>query len=184
MLPFQVNDSIQLKLIQSQDRDKLYSLIDENRVILREWLLWVDKRQTPDDLDPVIEMWTRNFEERNGFDAGVWFNEELVGMIGLHYIDWKNKATSIGYFLSKSAQGKGIITTSIQKLSTYLFHELKLNRIIIQCAENNIKSRVIPEKMGFINEGTSRQAQWLYDHYENIVTYSLLSSDGQKEVLK
>ncbi|MEI2279999.1 MULTISPECIES: hypothetical protein [Paenibacillus] len=32
-----------------------------------------------------------------------------------------------------------------------------------------------------INEGTSRQAQWLYDHYENIVTYSLLSSDWQEE---
>jgi ribosomal-protein-serine acetyltransferase len=181
MLPFQVNDSIQLKLIQSQDRDKLYSLIDENRVILREWLLWVDKRQSPNDLDPVIEMWARNYEERNGFDAGVWFNEELVGMIGLHYIDWKNKATSIGYFLSESAQGKGIITTSIQKLSTYLFNGLKLNRIIIQCAENNIKSRAIPEKMGFINEGTSRQAQWLYDHYEGIVTYSLLSGDWQEE---
>ncbi|WP_145331423.1 GNAT family N-acetyltransferase [Paenibacillus xylanexedens] len=181
MLPFQVNDSIQLKVIQSQDRDELYSLIDENRVILREWLLWVDKRQSPEDLDTVIEIWIRNYEERNGFDAGVWYNQELVGMIGLHYIDWKNKATSIGYFLSESAQGKGIITTSIRKLSTYLFNELKLNRIVIQCAENNIKSRSIPEKIGFINEGTSRQAQWLYDHYENIVTYSLLSSDWQEE---
>lgn len=32
-----------------------------------------------------------------------------------------------------------------------------------------------------INEGTSRQAQWLYDHYENIVTYSFLFSDRQEE---
>lgn len=182
MLPFQVNDSMELKLIQSQDRDELYALIDENRAILREWLLWVDRRQSPDDLDAVIQVWSRNYEERNGFDAGVWFNNTLVGMLGLHYIDWKNKATSIGYFLSESAQGKGIITTSIEKLIPYLFNDLKLNRIIIQCAENNIKSRAIPEKIGLISEGTSRQAQWLYDHYENIVTYSLLSSDWQEGI--
>ncbi|MBU5352065.1 hypothetical protein ACN9MH_16630 [Paenibacillus silvae] len=71
MLPFQVNDAIQLKLIQPQDRDELYSLIDLNRVFLREWLLWVDKRQSPEDLDAVIEVWRRNYEENYGFEAGV-----------------------------------------------------------------------------------------------------------------
>ncbi|PRA07998.1 MULTISPECIES: GNAT family N-acetyltransferase [unclassified Paenibacillus] len=177
MLPFQVNESIVLKLIKSQDRDELYALIDENRKYLRTWLLWVDKRQSPKDLDSVIELWTRNYEERNGFDSGICFNGQLVGMLGLHYIDWNNRATSIGYFLAESAQGKGIITKSIERLLKYLFNELKLNRVIIQCAENNLKSRAIPEKIGFSNEGTSREAQWVYDHYENIVTYSLLSSE-------
>ncbi|WP_338587169.1 GNAT family protein [Paenibacillus sp. Y5S-9] len=177
MLPFQVNESIVLKLIQSRDRDELYALIDENRKYLRAWLLWVDKRQSPSDLDSVIEVWTHNYEERNGFDSGIWFNGQLVGMLGLHYIDWNNRATSIGYFLAESAQGKGIITKSIEQLLKYLFNELKLNRVIIQCAENNFKSRAIPEKIGFTNEGTSREAQWVYDHYENIVTYSLLSSE-------
>ncbi|MCK6076963.1 GNAT family N-acetyltransferase [Paenibacillus silvae] len=116
MLPFQVNDAIQLKLIQPQNRDELYSLIDLNRVFLREWL--------------------------------------------------------------------GIITTAIKKLITYLFNDLKLNRVIIQCAESNIRSRAIPENLGFVNEGTSRQAQWLYDHYEIIVTNSLLSSEWQECVSK
>ncbi|MET1170711.1 MULTISPECIES: GNAT family N-acetyltransferase [Paenibacillus] len=138
MLPFQVNESIVLKLIQSRDRDELYALIDENRKYLRAWLLWVDKRQSPSDLDSVIEVCTHNYEEKNGFDSGIWFNEQLL---------------------------------------KYLFNELKLNRVIIQCAENNFKSRAIPEKIGFSNEGTSREAQWVYDHYENIVTYSLLSSE-------
>ncbi|NUU79769.1 GNAT family N-acetyltransferase [Paenibacillus xylanilyticus] len=177
MLPFQVNESILIKLIRLQERDELYTLIDENRAHLREWLLWVDKRQSPIDLDPILAMWIQNYEDRNGFDAGVWRDGKLVGMIGLHYIDWKNKVTSIGYFLAESAEGKGIITKSITRLLEILFSELKLNRIIIQCAETNLKSRSVPERIGFINEGISREAQWLYDHYENIVTYSMLSSD-------
>lgn len=63
MFPFQVNESIVINLIQPQERDELYTLIDENRMHLREWLLWVDKRQSPEDLDPVIEMWKQNYED-------------------------------------------------------------------------------------------------------------------------
>lgn len=180
MFPFQVNESIVINLIQPQERDELYTLIDENRMHLREWLLWVDKRQSPEDLDPVIEMWKQNYEDQNGFDAGLWFDGKLVGMIALHYIDWKNKVTSIGYFLAASTEGQGIITKSITRLLDVLFNEMKLNRVIIQCAETNPKSRSIPEQVGFTNEGISREAQWLHDHYENIVTYSMLSSDWNR----
>lgn len=177
MFPFHVNEWISINLIQPKDRDDLYRLIDENRTHLRKWLLWVDKRQSPEDLDSVISMWLHNYEKNNGFDAGVWFNQKLVGMIGLHYIDWKNKETSIGYFLAESNEGNGVITLSVQTLVDFLFKELKLNRVIIQCAETNLKSRAIPERIGFVNEGIAREAQWLYDHFENIVTYSMLSSD-------
>lgn len=38
MFPFQVNESIVINLIQPQERDELYTLIDENRMHLREWL--------------------------------------------------------------------------------------------------------------------------------------------------
>ncbi|WP_274523368.1 hypothetical protein [Metasolibacillus meyeri] len=31
-------------------------------------------------------------------------------------------------------------------------------------------------------EGIKRNGQWLYDHYEDIVTYSLLAKDWQKLV--
>ncbi|MCM3172090.1 GNAT family protein [Paenibacillus sp. MER 99-2] len=180
MFPFQVNESILINIIQPKDRDELYSLIDENRAHLRKWLLWVDKRKSPSDLDSVIAMWAQNVEKRNGFDAGIWYNHKLVGMIGLHYIDWKNKETSIGYLLSESVEGRGIISTSIKALLGYFFTEFKLNRVIIQCAETNLRSRSIPERIGFVEEGISREAQWLYDHYENIVTYSMLSSDWNK----
>lgn len=80
-------------------------------------------------------MWLNNFASNNGFDAGIRYNGQLVGMIALHYIDQKNKASSIGYFLAEEAQGKGIITKSVQALINYLFEVLDLHRIEIQCGE-------------------------------------------------
>lgn len=156
MFSFRVDDELKIELIQQQHKEELFRLIDTNREHLRKWLLWVDKRQTAEDFDTIIPQWISKFANNDGFDAGIRYKGRLVGMIGLHHIDWKNKATSIGYFLSEEAQGNRIITKCVRALITYLFDELDLHRIEIQCAETNHRSRTIPIKLGFFEEGVSR----------------------------
>ncbi|WP_408015211.1 GNAT family N-acetyltransferase [Rossellomorea arthrocnemi] len=176
---FTVDHEISIELFQQQHKEELYALIDSNRDHLRQWLLWVDKRRSPEDFEPIIPIWIRNYADNNGFDAGIRYQGQLVGMIGLHFIDWKTRSTSIGYLLSENAQGNGIITRTVTSLLNYLFKEMGLNRVEIQCALNNKKSMGIPERLGFSKEGITRDGQWLYDHYEDLVTYSLLKKDWQ-----
>ena len=177
MFSYKVDEQIEIELLQQHHKEELYRLIDSNREHLRKWLLWVDKRKSAADLEPIIPIWITNYANNNGFDAGIRYDGKLVGMIGLHYIDWKNKSTSIGYFLSEEAQGNGIITKCVRSLVNYLFEVMDLNRIEIQCAANNLKSIAIPTKLGFVQEGITRDGQWLYDHYEDLITFSLLKSD-------
>ena len=106
MFTFKVDDNIAIELLQQQHKEELFHLIDKNRVHLRKWLLWVDKRQSSEDFEPIIPKWLINYADNNGFDAGIRYKGKLVGMVALHYIDWKNKATSIGYFLAEEDQGK------------------------------------------------------------------------------
>jgi ribosomal-protein-serine acetyltransferase len=177
MFSYRVDEEISIELLQQHHKEELYNLIDSNREHLRKWLLWVDKRKSADDFEPIIPMWIKNYGDNNGLDAGIRYNGKLVGMVGLHYIDWKNSTTSIGYFLSEEAQGKGIITRTVNALLKYLFETLKINRVNIQVAVKNQKSIAIPERLGFVSEGIIRDGQWLYDHYEDLVTYSLLAKD-------
>ncbi|AYC28877.1 GNAT family N-acetyltransferase [Paenisporosarcina cavernae] len=183
MFSFPVDEEIQLELLQTHHKEELYALIDTNREHLRKWLLWVDKRKSAQDFDAIIPMWIQNYAENNGFDVGIRYRGKLVGMVGLHYIDWKNRATSIGYFLAEDAQGRGIITRTIDELITYIFNILELNRIEIQVAANNEKSIAIPKRLHFTYEGNKRQGQWLYDHYEDLLTFSLLREqwEGSKK---
>ncbi|MGD6831286.1 GNAT family N-acetyltransferase [Sutcliffiella halmapala] len=180
MFSYKVDKEISIELLQLQHTEELFTLIDTNREHLSKWLLWVDKRQSPDDLEPVIPIWLQKYADNNGFDAGIRFNGKLVGMIGLHYIDWKNKSTSIGYFLAEDAQGHGIITKSISALLDYLFDSLKIHRVEIQCAVGNAKSIAVPERLGFLKEGIKRDGQWLYNHYEDLVTYSMLNREWKE----
>lgn len=181
MFSYKVDEEIWIELFQIHHKEELFDLIDTNREHLRKWLVWVDKRKSPNDFEEIIPIWTRNYADHNGFDAGIRYNGKLVGMIGLHYIDWKNSTTSIGYFLSEEAQGHGIITRTVSSLLNYLFSTMKINRVEIVCAVKNRKSRAIPERLGFVKEGIKRDGQWLYDHYEDLVTYSMLSKEWNME---
>jgi len=183
MFSFTVDEEIEIALLQQNDKEELYNLIDENREHLRKWLLWVDKRTSAEDFEPVIPIWITKYANNNGFDAGIKYKGKLVGMIGLHYIDWKNKSTSIGYFLSEEAQGKGVITKSVCSLMNYLFEEMNIHRIEIQCAGNNLKSISVPTRLGFVQEGIKRDGQWLYDHYEDLITFSMLKGDWERKKL-
>ncbi|WP_343076315.1 GNAT family protein [Pullulanibacillus sp. KACC 23026] len=87
---------------------------------------------------------------------------------------------TIGYWLGQGFQGKGIMTKALEAVIHYGFTELNLNRIEIQAAVGNKKSRALPESLGFKEEGRIRQAEWLYDHYVDHVVYGLLVKDWQE----
>ncbi|MNJ40026.1 putative ribosomal N-acetyltransferase YdaF [compost metagenome] len=69
------------------------------------------------------------------------------------------------------------MTSSCKAVINYVFHELSLNRVEIRAAVQNSKSRAIPERLNFCNEGIIRQAEWLYDHYVDYVVYGMLKED-------
>jgi ribosomal-protein-serine acetyltransferase len=108
---------------------------------------------------------------------GIWYSGELAGVIGHLGVDWTNRSTELGYWLGASFQGNGLATMACRVLTEHAFHELELNRVEIRCAPENTRSRAIPERLGFREEGTLRQDEWLNDHFEDTVVYGMLAAD-------
>jgi ribosomal-protein-serine acetyltransferase len=96
-----------------------------------------------------------------------------------HPIDWAERKVEIGYWLGESFQGKGLMTKACKTLITYAFAELGLNKVEIHCATENIRSCAIPKRLGFTQEGILRDAEWLYDHFVNLVVYGMLAREWQ-----
>jgi ribosomal-protein-serine acetyltransferase len=101
----------------------------------------------------------------------------MVGGIGFHSLNWSAQKVEIGYWLAASMQGKGLMTKATVALITYAFQELMLNKVEIHCATGNMRSRAIPERLGFTQEGVIREAEWLYDHYVDLVVYGMLARE-------
>jgi len=175
MFKYIVDENIEIRMLDLCYAEELYNLTDSCRNHLKEWLPWVDNTKSAEDTKMFIEMGKKQFVSNNGFQAGIWYKHNLAGVIGCHGMNFTNKSTSIGYWLGEEYQGKGIMTKATKALVEYLLLELNFNRVEIRCAENNYKSRAIPERLGFVNEGVLREIEWIYDHYVDHVVYGMLA---------
>ncbi len=177
MFYHKLSEDAELRPLEARQSPELFALIDDNRLHLRQWLPWVDLTRTVDDSRAFIELTLRQFAQSNGFHAGIWYQDELAGVIGHHRIDISNGATVLGYWLGERFQGKGLMTLAVQAFVRHAFEDVKLNRFEIRCAVGNDRSRAIPERLGFKPEGVLRDAEWLYDHFVDHVVYGQLARE-------
>ena len=98
-------------------------------------------------------------------------------MVGLHYIRWNTGRTELGYWLSEDVQGQGIATRTVRGLCAYCFNELKLGRVEIRCATENARSRRVPERLGFTQEGILRRMDKLEHGWADWAVYGLLADE-------
>ena len=173
-LTLRVTDSVELRQVGRDDAEQLTELIDRNRPYLREWLPWLDNSTSIIDTARFIGRSIEQAEDNNGLTLVIVCDGRLAGVIGQHYVDSLNRRTEIGYWIDLEHQGRGIVTRSTACLTNYAFREQDCNRVILQCAAGNLKSRAVAERLGFAQEGVLSEAEWLYDHYVDLVVYSML----------
>ncbi|AYC30477.1 GNAT family N-acetyltransferase [Paenisporosarcina cavernae] len=175
-----LTENAYLKLLTPEDAEALFQATDESRAHLKEWLPFIDYTKTSEDSLNFIRSTMKQFSDNNGIQAGIWYDGKLAGVIGFHAVNWSNKSTSLGYWLSNKFTGKGLMTLAVQAMVTHAFHTWKLHRVEIRAAEENVKSRAIPERLGFIKEGVLRDSEWLYDHFVSHVVYAMIAEDWGK----
>ncbi|MFJ7734873.1 GNAT family N-acetyltransferase [Lysinibacillus sp. NPDC097287] len=175
-----IDDKLSLRAVTVEDAQSVFALTDTSRSTLREWLPWLDMTTKEEHTRSFIESNIAGFKENKCLSTVILFDGKIVGIAGFNNINHANETVYIGYWLSKEAHGHGIMTRATQALCQYAFEELQFNKVEIRAAVDNTKSRAIPERLGFVNEGTIRSAEWLYDHFVDHVVYGMLANEWTK----
>ena len=181
MLSINATTDTQLRLLEGREAPLLFALTEQNRSYLRNWLPWLETHTQLEDTLRFIEGARERYANRESAELGIIHRDHLIGMIGFNLIDWESHRGEMGYWLDESHQGQGIVHSACIGLINFAFFQLGLNRLEIRCATLNARSRRVPERLGFICEGTMRQAEWLYDHYVDHALYALLKEDWNDE---
>jgi ribosomal-protein-serine acetyltransferase len=180
-IKLRVDDTLVLHLLDYHHAETLNELVKTNRLHLREWLPWVDHMRSVEDFRKYINSSKQRYAAHTEIGYVIMANNIMVGRIGLYNIDVFNKCASIGYWLSKELEGKGIITRSCKVVIDEGFKRLKLNRIEIRAAVENYKSQAIPQRLGFKQEGIIRQAEFVNNQFVDLYVYSMLKEEWESK---
>jgi ribosomal-protein-serine acetyltransferase len=172
-----INEKLSLKIRGVEEAEAFFALSDKNREHLRPWLPWVDVTLSSDDTKKYLEAMLKKFEEKTGADFGIWYDGAWAGSMGFNKIDTVNEWAEIGYWLDKDHEGKGIMTESVKALIKYGFNDLNLHRIQIRCDARNVRSKRIPERLGFKLEGMLREDHKRNEEFSDGLVFGLLRDE-------
>ena len=176
MDPIRLTDGSELRLLEEADAGELYALVDQNRDYLAEWMSWA-AGQTLEGTLEFIRSARRQVEKHEGLQMAVVLDGRIAGVVGFAERKQEASSASLGYWLGKAHQGRGLMTEAVSNLVDHAFDEWGLNRVEIQAGTGNRKSRAIPERLGFQQEGVLRDYERVGDRYIDMVVYSLLARE-------
>ncbi|WOG29332.1 GNAT family protein [Endozoicomonas sp. 8E] len=105
---------------------------------------------------------------------------EAIGEIGfVTQLDVHRFTAEIGYWLSESHWGKGVMTQALSRVAQYAMDELGLVRIYADVVDYNKGSGKVLEKCGFQLEGVLRKHIFKGEDYFDQYVYGLVRSDLQ-----
>lgn len=128
-------------------------------------------------LEEEIESLNGIDEKYNNLEYYNWlitFNNKVIGAIHLNVNNY-NESVEFSYAIDDRYQGNGYMTEALESIKNFCLNEMKVNRIYGGCEINNIASKKVMEKCGFVYEGTLRNYLKLKDGYHDMYLYSIIN---------
>lgn len=108
------------------------------------------KRDLNQSLEEVQSLIEERMDTTHYFTINTRDTQQFAGTITIWRINIEKNSAELGYALLPEFQGKGLMSSAIQLVLNYAIFTLKLNHIEAKTVRDNIKSRQLLEKNGFI----------------------------------
>ncbi|MFQ3597935.1 MAG: GNAT family protein [Chloroherpetonaceae bacterium] len=175
-----LGERVLLRPLNLPDSERLVSLINASANDLREFMPWMQGKITHKQEDEFLlrAVQEMNLNQALHFGIALKPHKELIGVIGTHPIDWLNESASIGYWIATEFSRKGYTTEAVVLILEGLFMELKLHRVAVSAATDNIASNRVIEKIGFRFEGVQKLAGKVApSRWKDLNTFALLDDE-------
>jgi ribosomal-protein-serine acetyltransferase len=172
-----LEDNIHIRPLVASEAATLHASIMMNREHLDRWLRWSNSIQTEADALATIAVSAAKQERGLGFHNGIWVGAELAGGVVCRDIEPLHRRAEIGYWLGRNFTGKGLATRAVIRMIDHLFLVTRLHRLEMQCGVDNVRSRAIPERLGFRLEGIMRESHWITTQFVDHALYGLLARE-------
>jgi RimJ/RimL family protein N-acetyltransferase len=132
----------------------LFARIDAERGRLGAWLPWVAGTLRAEDTAAFLRSSERGWALGTDHVFVLVVDGAALGMIGLHGL--RGGCGEIGYWICAAGEGRGFVTAAVRAVLRWAEAERGLLRTVIRCEPANGRSRGLPLRLGFREEGLQR----------------------------
>jgi RimJ/RimL family protein N-acetyltransferase len=173
-----ITERLAVRCWEPRDAPLLKEAVDASIEHLLPWMPWA--ADEPQPLEAKVDL-LRQF--RGNFDLGTDFvyaifdrdESEVLGGSGLH-TRLGPEVYEIGYWTRADRAGNGYALEATAALTRVTFELTDMERIDIRCDPANVRSRAIPQKLGYTEEATLRR-RLHYPEPRDLVLYTLFRED-------
>lgn len=169
MFQLTVDLQISVRTFHPDDSEVLFQLLERNRARLKPWIHPSALPETPSaarkfaiecyfgSLDPLTAIDTPYFSEVRPYfpppdppmEMGIWVNDDLAGEVSLSRLPDSETAAEFGYWITEEKEGKGLVSRCVSALMDYAIDHMAIERFVIGCAVDNLRSRRVAERLGY-----------------------------------
>lgn len=178
---FEQDDDIILRTAEPTDGKLISDYFIANRDFLREW---EPKRE---DAFFSEAGWTQRLiklNELHRMGLGYYLiildsnSGEMLGTISFSNISrFPFHACNVGYSLSQTAQGRGVMTRALRMAVDYMFNIQNLHRIMAGYMPRNKRSESVLKRLEFTQEGLAKDYLLINGKWEDHVLTSLTNAN-------
>ncbi|HEV7699120.1 MAG TPA: GNAT family protein [Pyrinomonadaceae bacterium] len=152
-----LGDGIIMRPVRASDVDAVFDIVTKNYDHLRTFMEWAKPDYSRKDAEEWVLKAVPAAADGTTLNFCILRDDKMIGTIGFAYFDKAARVTEIGYWIDAAEEGKGIMGRATEKLIDLAFNDLDMNRVQIRCADANVRSAGIPQRLGFRKEGVQRQ---------------------------
>ena len=105
---------------------------------------------------------------------------KVIGIISLIKNDQQDNFADLSFWIGKKYWGKGLISEALPFALKFGFEQLGFNRIEAWTFEENVGSRKVMEKCGFIFARKDKNAYYKFGQWHDCLNYTLSKEDWHK----
>jgi len=176
-----IDDGLALRVLLPHDLPGLWAVIERNQPALLRWFANMPAFESEEHLRAEYPGWMQRMGRGEGYTLGVEVGGEVRGVIWHAKLSPPHRWCEIGYWLDEAVGGQGVMTGACRRFVDFSFRELGMHRVDIHASDRNDRSRAIPRRLGFTEEGVKRQMWQLPDGRHDCVMYGMLANDWPAE---
>jgi len=98
-----------------------------------------------------------------------------IGITGLHHGRPEDRHSELGIMIGeKDYWSQGYGTDAVLTLLRFAFYQMNLNKVTLGVFDINPRARAVYDKLGFIEEGRSREEYFHDGRYVDVIRMSVL----------